>query len=65
MTSGIVPYSGGKGDAPAGVREQLQWYEALSKGIDPTVLPEQAFAVTRILDGIYTSARTGKPFFFD
>jgi len=25
----------------------------------PTVLPEQAYTVTRILEGIYTSAKTG------
>jgi predicted dehydrogenase len=29
------------------------------------VLPEQAAAVTRILEGIYKSAETGKPFYFD
>lgn len=29
------------------------------------VLPEQALTVTRILDGIYESAETGKPFYFD
>lgn len=29
------------------------------------VLPEQALVVTRILDAIYASAKTGKPVFFD
>jgi predicted dehydrogenase len=29
------------------------------------VLPEQAAVVTRILEGIYTSAKTGKPYYFD
>jgi predicted dehydrogenase len=30
-----------------------------------TVLPEQAATVTRILDAIYESAKTGKPVYFD
>ena len=30
-----------------------------------TVLPEQAIVVTRILEAIYESARTGKPYYFD
>ncbi|MDR2542426.1 MAG: Gfo/Idh/MocA family oxidoreductase [Treponema sp.] len=29
------------------------------------VLPEQAMVVTQILDGIYKSAKTGKPYYFD
>ena len=29
------------------------------------VLPEQALVVTRILDAIYESARTGKPVYFN
>jgi predicted dehydrogenase len=29
------------------------------------VLPEEALVVTRILEGIYTSAASGKPYFFD
>lgn len=29
------------------------------------VLPEQAIVVTRILDAIYQSAKTGKPVYFD
>ena len=36
----------------------------LGKG-ELTVLPEQAAAVTRILEGIYQSAKTGKPVYFD
>ena len=30
-----------------------------------TVLPEQAIVVTRILEAIYESAKTGKPYYFD
>ena len=29
------------------------------------LMPEQAIVVTRILEGIYESARTGKPYSFD
>ena len=32
---------------------------------EPFVLPEQAYCVTRILEGIYTSAKTGKPYYFE
>ena len=30
-----------------------------------TVKPEQAIVVTQILEAIYTSAKTGKPVYFD
>ena len=31
----------------------------------PIVKPEEALCVTEILEGIYESARTGKPYFFN
>ncbi len=45
--------------------EAEQWYAAIENNTDPVVLPEQALVVTRILEAIYTSAKTGKPVFFD
>ena len=40
-------------------------FEGIINDTDPFVLPEQAYVVTQILEGIYTSAKTGKPFYFD
>ena len=43
----------------------FSWYDALENDTDPVVLPEQACVVSEILEAIYTSAKTGKPVFFD
>ena len=40
-------------------------YKRQENGTKPTVLPEQALVVTEVLEAIYTSAKTGKPVFFD
>ena len=45
--------------------EAAQWINAVVTDTDPCVLPEQAFTITRILEGIYESAKTGKPYYFD
>ena len=39
--------------------EAQQWINAIVEDKNPCVLPEQAFCVTKILEGIYTSAKTG------
>jgi predicted dehydrogenase len=49
----------------AGAEEAKQWINAILTGTQPTVLPEQAYCVTQILEGIYESAKTGKPFYFE
>ena len=61
---GAAFYSGvSTGDASA--MEAAQWINAVVNDTDPCVLPEQAYTVTRILEGIYESAKTGKPYYFD
>lgn len=45
--------------------EAESWYAAIENNTDPVVLPEQALVVTRILEAIYTSAKSGKPVYFD
>ena len=45
--------------------EAKQWINAVRGGAAPTVKPEQAFVVTQILEGIYESAKTGKPYYFE
>ena len=68
----IKAYLDGKGVAfydaggyNAGNQEAKQWIEAVINGTAPTVLPEQAYCVTQILEGIYESAKTGKPYYFN
>ena len=60
---GVAFYDGDGGDDPA-TREARQWINAVVNNVNPTVLPEQAYTVTRILEGIYESARTGTIFNF-
>ncbi|MCL1878213.1 MAG: Gfo/Idh/MocA family oxidoreductase [Defluviitaleaceae bacterium] len=48
------------GTATPAVLEQQCFIDAITKGTPLTVLPEEALAVTEILEGIYESARTGK-----
>ena len=49
---------GKKGESPAD-REARMWIEAVRNDTTPLTLPEQAYCVTRILEGIYESAKTG------
>ena len=39
--------------------------KAVKGGAEPLTTPEQAYCVTRILEGIYESGKTGKPYYFD
>lgn len=47
------------------VVEQKVFVDAVRKKGELTVLPEQAIVVTRILEAIYESAKSGKPVYFD
>lgn len=60
---GNVAYFGGKSNEP-GVLEAEQWLNCILNDTDPLCTPEQAFAVTQILEGIYKSAESGKEFIF-
>jgi len=60
---GAAFYDGVKGESPAD-REARLWIEAVREDKTPFVTPEQAIVVTRILEGIYTSAKTGEMFKF-
>lgn len=62
-SGGVAFYEGVSEDAPD--IEQRVFYNAITKGDDLVVKPEQAIAVTRILEAIYESARTGKTVYFD
>ncbi len=62
--AGGVAFFDGKSADPAAI-EAAQWIRSLIDGTDATVLPEQAYVVTQILEGIYESAKTGKPYYFN
>jgi len=55
----------GKKEVNPAVEEAKQWISAIINDTQPLVKPEQAIVVTRILDAIYESAKTGKPVYFD
>ena len=57
-----IPGFGG-GEAPPS-REHEIWVAALKGEGELFVLPEQAFVVSKVLDSIYESSRTGKPVYF-
>ena len=56
---GIFGFSGGGSQAPQDL-EARQWIDAIKKGTEPLVKPEEALVVTQILEAIYESAKTGK-----
>ena len=49
----------------ASALEASLWIEATRGGAAPITKPEEAYCVTRILEGIYESSKTGKPYYFD
>ena len=63
-SGGAAFYEGNKNESMAD-REARLWIDAVVNDKDPVVLPEQALVVTQILEGIYTSAKTGEIYRFD
>lgn len=61
---GGVAYFGGGGGAE-GTIDCKQWLEAVGNDTEPLVKPEEAFAVTKVLDAIYRSADEGKEIVFE
>lgn len=57
--SGQPAFFGGRRNREA-VADCRQWLEAVKKGTQPLVKPEEALEVTRILDHIYEAARNNK-----
>ena len=55
---GAAFFDGAKNESMAD-REERLWIEAVRNDTAPYTLPEEAYTVTRILEGIYTSAKTG------
>lgn len=65
LGSGGVDFYDGSGDEKPAEREIRLFLEAIREDKEPVVTPEQAYTVSRILEGIYTSAKTGEPFYFN
>ena len=61
---GVAFNDGAKGESAAD-REERMWIDAVRNDTEPLTLPEQAYCVTRILEGIYESAKTGEIYRFD
>ena len=61
---GAAFYSGSGAGKPEDIENRIFLKAVRGEG-ELCVLPEQAATVTRILDAIYESARTGKPVYFD
>ena len=62
---GVDYFDGDTGSNDPGEREARQWILSVINDTQPCVLPEQAYCVTRILEGIYESAKTGNVVFLD
>ena len=63
--AGGAAFNEGHSGEKASEMEERLWIEACRGGAAPITKPEQAYCVTRILEGIYESAKTGKPYYFD
>jgi len=44
-------------------KEMLSWIDAVADDTDPVVLPEEAAQVVKVLEALYISARSGKPYY--
>ena len=65
FNAGGAAFFDGEGSEEPAVVEAKQWIKAVRGGAAPTVKPEQALVVTQILEGIYESAKSGKPYYFE
>jgi predicted dehydrogenase len=62
--AGGVAFYGSEAEKESDV-EARTFAEAIRGNGALYVLPEQAAAVTKILEGLYISAKTGKPYYFE
>ena len=64
LAAGGVAFYKGDSEKPQEIEARVFRDAVRGKG-KLVVLPEQALTVTRILEGIYKSAASGKPHYFD
>ncbi|MDO4293587.1 MAG: Gfo/Idh/MocA family oxidoreductase [Eubacteriales bacterium] len=62
--AGGVAFFDGASEKPADIEQRI-FYNAVVNGEPLTVQPRQALCVTRILEALYESGKSGKPVFFD
>ena len=65
MNVGGVAFNAGKKNESAADKEERLWIEAVRNDTEPRTLPIEAYTVTRILEGIYESAKSGTVYNFD
>jgi predicted dehydrogenase len=65
LSAGGVAFYEGAGAGSPQDNEARLWLNAIINDTDPFVLPEQALVASRILEGIYISAKTGEPYYFN
>ena len=54
----------GKEKSAADIEQEL-FYRIVTEGVEQIVKPEQAAVVTRILEAVYTSAKSGETVYFE
>ena len=64
LSAGGVAFFEGQSSSPE-VMEQKVFYSAIQNGTPLVTLPEQALVVSQILEAIYTSSKTGEPYYFN
>jgi len=64
LSAGGADFYAGSSKDPSDLEAET-FYAAIESGGDPVVLPEQALVVTRVLEAIYESSKTGKAVYFD
>ena len=65
LNAGGVAFYDGAGSESPHVREAKLWIKSIREDTEPFVTPEQAYAVSCILEGIYQSAKSGEPYYFN
>ena len=65
LNAGGADFYEGVGSGSPSDMEAALWIDAVVNDKDPVVLPEQAYCVSQILEGIYESAKSGKPYYFN
>lgn len=64
LDGGGVDFYEGKAESAADLEARL-WIESIIHDTEPVVKPEEALVVTRILEAIYQSAKTGQAIYLD
>jgi len=64
LDGGGVDFYEGKAESAADLEARL-WIESIIHDTEPVVKPEEALVVTRILEAIYQSAKTGQAVYLD